>query len=183
MGQLIRRIGPMLATEGSTNRSCLQTYFYGPAFQAKHRALRSSTSTIKQRELTQRMDIFRLLRDILVHDCNNTYLQSFFSMNEYIQRNNLSPENLNLELHATDKPPPRHHKGRYHLPIATEVSLLTNINPAPGAHRTVVCSVRRRILNEEDHRDLSFFQDYHRSVTPLTYMLLFPEGTDGCTIG
>ena len=124
-----------------------------------------------------------LLRDILVHDYNNTYLQSFFSVNEYIQRNNLSPENLNLELHATDKPPPGHHKGRYHLPTATEVSLLTNINPAPGAHRTVVCSVRRRILNAEDHRDLRFFQDYHRSVTPLTYMLLFPEGTDGWTIG
>ena len=27
------------------------------------------------------------------------------------------------------------------------------------------------------------FKDYHRSVTPLTYALLFPEGTDGWTIG
>ena len=67
----------MLAEEGSKDPACLQTCFYDPDFQAKHRALRSSTSTIKQRELTQRMDIFRLLRDILVHDCNNTYLQSF----------------------------------------------------------------------------------------------------------
>ena len=148
----------MLAEEGSKDPACLQTYFYDPDFQAKHRALRSSTSTIKQRELTRRMDIVRLLRDILVHDCNNTYLQSFFSVNEYIQRNNLSPENLSLELHTTDKPPPGHHKGRYHLPTATEVSLLTNIYSPPGAHRAVVCSVRRRILNEEDHRDLRFFK-------------------------
>ena len=50
----------------------------------------------------------------------------------------LSPENLNLELHATDKPPPGHHKDRYHLPTAAEVSLLTDINPAQGAHRNVV---------------------------------------------
>ena len=77
MGQLIRRIGPMLATEGSTNRSCLQTYFYDPAFQAKHRALLGSTIEIKQREMTERVDIVCLLRDIVVHDCNSTYLQPF----------------------------------------------------------------------------------------------------------
>ena len=88
MGRLIRRIGPMLATQGSTDSACLQTYFYDPGFQAKHRALRSSTSEIKQRELTQRVDIFHLLCEILVHDCNTTYLQSFFSVNDYIQRNN-----------------------------------------------------------------------------------------------
>ena len=127
MGQLFRRIGPMLAEEGSKDPACLQTYFHDPDFQAKHRALRSSTSTIKQRELTRRMDIFRLLRDILVHDCNNTYLQSFFSVNEYIQQTNLSSENLNLELHTIDTPPPGHHQGHYHLPAATEVSLLTDI--------------------------------------------------------
>ena len=86
-------IGAVLATEGSTDPVCTHSYFYDPHFQAKHKALQSSTRAIKQRELAQRVDIFRLLRDILVHDCNNTYLQSFFSVNEYIQRNSLSPEN------------------------------------------------------------------------------------------
>ena len=76
MGQLFRRIGPMLAAEGSKDPACLQTYFYDPNFQAKHRALQSSTSRIKLRELTQRVDIFRPLRDILVHGCINTYLHS-----------------------------------------------------------------------------------------------------------
>ena len=52
MGQLFRRIGPMLVTEGSTNSACLQTCFYDPTFQPKYRALWSSTSTIKLRELT-----------------------------------------------------------------------------------------------------------------------------------
>ena len=31
----------MLAAEGSKDPACLQTYFYDPDFQAKHRALRS----------------------------------------------------------------------------------------------------------------------------------------------
>ena len=104
-------------------------------------------------------------------------------MSEYIQRNNLSPESLGQELHITDKTPPGHHPGRYHLPTATKVSLLTDINPTPGAHGTMMCSVRRRDLKEDDHRDLKFFQGYHRSVTLLTYMLLFPEGINGWTIG
>ena len=48
MGQLFRRIGPILAAEGSKGPAPLQTYFYDPNFQAKHRALQSSTSAIKQ---------------------------------------------------------------------------------------------------------------------------------------
>jgi hypothetical protein len=52
MSNLFRRIGPMLATQGSTDPACLQTYFCDPGVQAKHRALWSTTSTLKQRELT-----------------------------------------------------------------------------------------------------------------------------------
>jgi hypothetical protein len=85
--------------------------------------------------------MLRLLRDILVHDCNNTYPRSFFSVNEYIQQDNVYSENLGLELHATDKPLPGHHPGRYHLPTATKVLSLTHIKPLPGSHGTVVCSV------------------------------------------
>ena len=77
MGPLLRRIEPLLATEGSIDPVYLQTYFYDPNLQATHRALWSSTIVIKQREHTRRVDIVCLLPDILVHDCNNTYLQSF----------------------------------------------------------------------------------------------------------
>ena len=132
MDQLFKRSGPMLATEDSINPACLQTYFYDPDFQAKHRALQSFVSAIKQRELTRRVAIFHLLRDILVNGCNNTYLQSLFSVHEYIQQINVSPKYLGLELHTTYKPPPGHHPGRYHLLTATEVSSLTDINPIPG---------------------------------------------------
>ena len=51
MGLLSRRIGLILATEGSTGSACLQVYFNDPEFQAKYRALGSSTSAIKQREV------------------------------------------------------------------------------------------------------------------------------------
>ena len=43
MGQLFRRIGPMLATESPTDPAYLQTYLYDPTFQAKHRALWQSS--------------------------------------------------------------------------------------------------------------------------------------------
>ena len=182
MGQMFRRIGPMLAPHNSTNPACLQTYFYDAEFQANHRALRAANSSIREAELSRRRDIFRFLHKILVNECNNSYIHSFLNINEYIRVNNIRPETLLIELHATTKPEAGHHPGRYHLPTAPEVSLLTNVNHPPGSHQTIICSVRAR-EGEESGADLRMFKDYHRSVTPLTYALLFPEGTDGWTIG
>ena len=59
---------------------------------------------------------------------------------------------------------------------------MTAVNHPPGSHRTTICSVRAQ-EGEESRPNLRMFKDYHRSVTPLTYALLFPEGTDGWTIG
>ena len=172
----------MLARQNSNDPACLQTYFYDAEFQAKYRALKSARSSIRQTELLRRERIFRLLHDILVNDCNNSYLQSFLSINEFIRSRNMRPETLCIELHATHKPEQGHHPGRYNLPTAPEVSLLTNVNHPPGSHQTIICSVRREEGNEAN-AGLHIFQDYHRSVTPLTYALLFPEGTDGWSIG
>ena len=70
--------------------------------------------------------------------------------------NNLSLENVGLELHATEKPPPGHYPSLYHLPAATEISLLPNINLPPGSHKTGMYSVQRRDLPKDNHKDLIF---------------------------
>ena len=96
-------------------------------------------------------DIFWTLHTILSEECNNTYLQSFLSVNKFIQENNLNPEELSIVMHATDKPPVNHHAGRYHLPTAPEIALLKDVNPPLGAHRSIKCNVRGR--QREGSRD------------------------------
>ena len=129
------------------------------------------------RERTMRTNIFRKLHRILKDVCNNSYLRSFLSINQFIQQEKLNLEELKIELHATDKPAPGHHPGRYNVPSAPEVALLKDINPPIGSHRTFVTSVRQPSNGDRDN--IRSFLDYHRSVTPLTYPLLFPYGTDG----
>ena len=58
MGQLFRRVGPMLASENSRDPRCMQSYFCDPEFRANHKALRSSTSTIQRKELLVMIRIF-----------------------------------------------------------------------------------------------------------------------------
>ena len=92
----------------------------------------------------------------------NTYLQSFLSVNNFIEENNLNPEELSIVMHATDKPPSGHHAGRYHVPTAPEIALLKDINPLEGSHRSIKCNVRGE--QQEGHQDkLTKIQDYHHS--------------------
>ena len=179
-GQMFRRVGPMLQQEGSVSPACMQTYFYDAEYQAQHRTTRDSSTSVPARELAVRTDIFRELHRILTEVCDNSYLRSFLSINQFIRERGLNPDELRIELHATDKPPANHHPGRYNVPTCPEVALLKDVNPPAGSHRTFVCSVRQPANRGRDQ--LHFFLDYHRSVTPMTYPLLFPYGTDGWTI-
>lgn len=179
-GQLQRRVGSMLQNESADHPQCMQTYFHDEEFQAQHRANRNSSTSQSETILNRRVAIFRLLRNILINDCNNSYLRSYITVNDYIKENNLNPSNLHIELHATEKPLEGHHPGRYHVPNCPEIALLKDPNPPVGAHRTVVCSVRQGTAT---NRNLHFMQDYHRSYIPLLYVLLFPHGTDGWTLG
>ena len=182
-GQMHRLIGPMLQQNDSTPPTCMQTYFHDPEYQAAHRANRNARGNISQNDIDKRTAIFHTLHRIIAEDCHNSYLQSFLSVNEYIQREGINPEEVQIQLCATERPQDGHHAGRYHLPTALEVALLKDVNPPVGAHRSIVCSVRQRQLTNDDRKDLKRFQDYHRSYTPLTYPLLFPHGTDGWTLG
>lgn len=111
-GQVHRLIGPVLQQEGCTDPHCMQTYFHDPDYQAKHRASRGRPDTRDGNDLVLREDIFMELYIILTDECANTYLQSFMSVNDFIEKNNLNPEELSIVLHATDKPPVGHHPGR-----------------------------------------------------------------------
>ena len=178
-GIVHRMIGPVLQQQGSNDPHYMQTYFHDPDFQAKHRASRGN-SGVSPRYMALREKIFRTLHTILSEECNNTYLQSFLSVHNFVQENNLNPEELSIVMHATDKPPTGHHPGRYNLPTAPELSLIKDANPPLGAHRSIQCNVRGQ--QQEGSRDrLTTIQDYHRSYIPLIYVLLFPHGTDGWT--
>ena len=121
------------------------------------------------------------LHRILTEECNNTYIQSFLPVNNFIEENNLNPEELSIVMHATDKPPSGHHAGRYHVPTAPEIALLKDINPPEVSHRSIKCNVRGE--QQEGHQDkLTKIQDYHCSYIPLIYVLLFPQGTDGWSL-
>ena len=82
------------------------------------------------------------LHRILTEECNNTYIQSFLPVNNFIEENNLNPEELIIIMHATDKPPSGHYAGRYHMPTAPKISLLEAINPLEGSHRSIKCNVQ-----------------------------------------
>ena len=133
--------------------------------------------------MNKRVSIFCTLHRIIANECQNSYLQSFLSINEYIQRERLNPEDVQIQLCATERPQEGHHAGRYHVITDLEVALLKDVNPPVGAHRSIVCLVRQRSLTNNDRGDLTKFQDYHRSYTPLTDPLLFSHVTDGWTLG
>ena len=103
--------------------------------------------------MNKRVSIFRTLHRIIANECQNSYLQSFLSINEYIQRERLNPEEVQIQLCATERPQEGHHAGRYHVPTALEVALLKDVNPPVGAHRSIVCSVIQRSLTNNDRDD------------------------------
>ena len=97
---------------------------------------------------------------------------------DFIKENNLDAKEVNIELHATDRPKEGMHKGRFNLPTAPKISVLLPKTISADSERTIVCkTIQSGPLN--DKGDLQFFQDYHRSYPPLMYPILFPFGTDG----
>ena len=105
-------------------------------------------------------------------DCGNTYITSFLSINEYIQRMQIPPENLRISIHA-DVRPSTEHSGRYNLPQVSEVAILMPNIVAEDEARQLICSYRN---NDEQ---LKIISDTHRSYDPLAYPLFYPRGTDG----
>ena len=121
-GHLHRRLGSVTAAVGSTQFNCLQTYFCDPVFQDRYRSSRVSNTGTSTRNSNLKVSIFCTICQVL--SPINTYLRSFVSVMEYIDRERLNPEEIRFELHATERPLQGIHPGRLNLPTAPEISIL-----------------------------------------------------------
>lgn len=181
-GLLHRRIGSMLPMENSSDEpSCLQIYFYDPEYQHDIRVLKSTSPNSQQNskeQLSLERSIFEKLHRVL--SSHNSYLQSFLTINEYIEKEQLNPEEICFELHSI-KNSGTQHSGRYNLPSVPEVSILMPCDIPRDCKRSIVCSVRQPAsTNSSNH--LITMPDTHRSYDPLAYPLFFPHGTDGWSL-
>jgi hypothetical protein len=190
---LYRRVGAITAYEGCTNPKFVQTYFYSPQEQSRHRSTRAhdgigrtpnsntrnnTASANDQRNQSMDKDIFEILRKVLVDDCNNSFLRSFYTLNDYIRVNGLNPEEVQIELvQADDLPFSGYHEGRLRLPEAPEVALLIDPDFIEACERPFICSLRNPPGDGQDH--VQVFPVHHRSYIPMAYPILFPYGTHG----
>jgi len=183
---LYRRIGSITAPQGCTDTKCVQTYFLSPDEQDKHRARRcvsngrntGGESHGSTRNIEVDENIFSILRRILVDECRNSFIHSFYRMEEYLTMNNIVPEDVRLELiDPHDQPYSGIHEGRLNLPQAPEVAILIDPNFHRSQQRTFVCSWRDGAGHQRNHTQ--FFPVHHSSYTPMAYPLLFPYGTHG----
>ena len=197
-GIMYRRIGAITSYEGCNNPKFVQTYFYSSDQQSLLRSTRAghqeqarqqdsysrneeaaiSNNESGIQEYTMELEIFDSLRKVLVEDCHNTFLTSFYTVNEFIQHNGLNPEEIEIELvEPTDLPYSGYHEGRLHLPEAPEVAILIDPDFHQASVRPFLCTMRNARGDAENHTKI--FPVHHRSYIPMAYPLLFPYGTHG----
>ena len=85
----------------------------------------------------------KILYDIL-YQCQNSYLCDFFSINEFIQNNNLNPEEVRFKIDPDGKPHnDLRHPGRFHLTSAlNKMALLRPDAPFEKGERKFFCWVQ-----------------------------------------
>ena len=172
-GELKRYICPMVPRNGVQPR-LLQTYFVDDANSAA--TIRTERVTnVEDRERDMIRDLF-LLCDQILRECENSYLMSFLSTREVIERMNPPPPEIFISLHADRRPDSNTHHGRLGLPtINSEVAILLPNEADQASKREVVASYR----HPNSGNGLKMLDQTHRSYDPLQYPLLFPKGTDG----
>eukprot|EP00571_Detonula_confervacea_P014553 CAMPEP_0172308584 /NCGR_PEP_ID=MMETSP1058-20130122/9127_1 /TAXON_ID=83371 /ORGANISM="Detonula confervacea, Strain CCMP 353" /LENGTH=520 /DNA_ID=CAMNT_0013021029 /DNA_START=96 /DNA_END=1655 /DNA_ORIENTATION=- len=168
------------SNEAANDPKCLQVYFCDPDYQAEIRASRFDSADQTKFVHDYNRFLFRKLHRILL-EVQNSYLDSFLSVNEYIEQHNLNPDEIKIELHESDRPEDAYrrrgrHPGRFHTPTIHEIAILLPDRELPNAKRSIICQVRDP---SPDTNNLQFISDGHRSYEPLSYVLLFPFGTDG----
>ena len=103
-GALNRRVGSIMAEQGSEEPRCIQTYFYDNHSQDITRARIVTTGgadnrtpqaqAAHQRKHQQYLSIFGKLRRLLVETCNNRYIQAFKTIKEYIDERGKQPSSI-----------------------------------------------------------------------------------------
>ena len=110
-------------------------------------------------------------------DADNYYLQGFFKVNEYIEKNKLEVQDVSLCIGGCLPSNPEIHPGQLNIPSAPDVAVLMP-NSLQNMNTT-----RTLVLNYQEsgnyRNDLKTIADFHRSYDPLQYPLIFPQGTDG----
>ena len=81
-GALNRRVGSIMAEDGSQEPKCIQTYLYDNDTQDVTRAQTVTSGNTRSNATHQRkhqmyLNIFAKLRTLLVERCNNRYIQAF----------------------------------------------------------------------------------------------------------
>lgn len=174
-GVMYRKLDPLLYCKNKPPK-CLQVCFFDSQEQANMQAERFAFNVEVTEEIRNRnTSLFHMLHQMLLNALN-LYLQSFFSIKEHIEANNLNPAETFFEIHGMDRPTPSNqHPGRFNLPTVLEISMLMSIATPRDAKKTIVCNVRSATRSNE----LKFLQHHHRAHNPLQHPLLFSSGTDG----
>jgi hypothetical protein len=67
--------------------------------------------------------LFQYIHQALLQ-CPNTYLLSFLSVNKFMQREQIQPNNFCIAIHADIHPDSAQHQHQYNLPECSEVAIL-----------------------------------------------------------
>ena len=103
---------------------------------------------------------------------NNTLLQSYVTIKEYIKDNNLNPEKMHLAIHNTNAPA-GNHPGHCHLPTTPKISLLMPTNT-----QTNICeySVVYNVRENTNKNSLRIMPEHYQLYKSLVYPLMFLDG-------
>ena len=135
-GQIYSRIGPPLTSEvyDGGRPKCLQIFFYDPEEQANIRSSRSPGTRRSGAVVVRDRNIFRKLQTILTE--NNSYIRSYLTINEEIERQGINPDSVKLVIDPT--PRGNRHRGRFNVPGADEVSVLLEEDDGSGVDRHAI---------------------------------------------
>ncbi len=108
---------------------------------------------------------------------HNMYVQSFMSLHE-LARENVRTDRYKIVIHS-DKRPANEHVRRYNGPFCSEVAALI-LGNEDGMIGTRDILVRKRGQADWNGNEvLDKVSISHRRYKPLSYVMLFPIGTDG----
>jgi hypothetical protein len=75
------------------------------ATMGEHSNQQTNQETSQEQQSNLEEDIFDILQRVLVEDCHNTYLASFYTINEFITAHDLTAEDIQIEFIEADDLP------------------------------------------------------------------------------
>ena len=121
----MRRTGPLLPTVDGLNPKCMQAYFCGGDDATKWRMKNGVKNNFSKKERPTYEKLFKLLDNTLRNDAENKYLESFYGVKEYVEKE-LKDKiwDVKLSIHATESAETLKHQGRLNGPAVKEITIL-----------------------------------------------------------